>query len=812
MRSRLPLSRNITRGIFLIPACAIFFLLILAFGNPPLALGLDPAWTEVLAWGFLHNAQWGRDLVFSYGPLGFLHPYSSYVSGIFPWFVAGEIALPAVFVLTVALMLWNSGVPRFGLFALVYIFSFSRLNGDLCWELTLVFGTTCLINCLHEGGSRKFLLVAVLLSPAFGAIALIKFSFLPLWIASVAALSAICVMQRRYRQAALVLVIFALGLIALWLLCGQQLPNLPRYLSMGLEVAYGYGHAMGVRAPFAAETGAMAAVVFLVASAIFSARHTGLSGAAVVSICLSAVFAALFWLASFIRGDEYHWPGFFVAMTLLPFALLCNRYLDSSRARSTGLILVIVACASVNIFMSHPSTIPERLLLVLQDNLHTLGHLPELQEKRENEWKAVANSADLPRIRNRVGKARIDMVTWQQGMILLNGLNYAPRPVFQSYFAYTPTLARLNEAYFLGSDAPDFVLFRLDYSDGRVPASEDGLALIALLKRYRLVLVEKGFLLLGRDESTKHIDAVIASEKSTSAMLGKDVPIHAGDEPAIGFIRINLNPFGRLYTSLFREPELSVVTKTSDGAETRHRLIRLTAASGFLLTPAVQSSLDWIKLYLSRPLPKPLSIRVDAESEWSRLLYQTEFTVALQPTAVLHPDPDHESPDFDNLLYPGFNVAPSAPLSLRMIDEDGYEAAFLHAPDSITFKPESGNYAIKATFGIQSAASNDAGCAASDADGVGVSVVIHHAGDQTSAWHAEIDPFHAANDRGPHYLRVESVDVGDGDSVEYRVDPGHGGNNVSCDWTYVRDLVFKRRGPVGWTETRIDLLFADGFD
>jgi len=800
------------RAIILIPACAIFFLLILAFGNPPQALGLDPAWTEVLAWGFLHNVQWGQDLVFSYGPLGFLHPYSSYVSGIFPWFAAGEIALPAVFVLTAALMFWSSSLYRFGLFALVYVFCFSRLNGDLCWQLTLVFGTTCLINCLAERAWRKFFLVAVLLSPAFGAIALIKFSFLPLWIACLVALSAICVVQRRYQQAALLLVIFTFGLVGVWLLCGQEAANLVRYVSMGLEVAYGYGHAMGVRAPFSAEIGSMAAAILFVASSIYGARRTGLSGGAVVSICLSAAVAALFWLASFIRGDEYHWPGFFVAMALLPFALLCNRYLEGNRARPAGLIFVIVACASVSSTMSSPLAIPERMLLVLRDNLSTLAHLPELRDKRENEWKSVADSAALPRTRSRVGNARIDMVTWQQGMILVNGLNYAPRPVFQSYFAYTPKLARLNEAYFLSSDAPDFVLFRLDYSDSRVPASEDGLALIALLKRYRLVLVEKGFLLLERDKSSKSIDAVTVPNEGSTATLGTDFPIHAGDEPAIGFIRVNLNPFGRVYTSLFREPGLSIVTKTSDGAQTRHRLVRLTAASGFLLTPAVQSSLDWIKLYLSSPLPKPSSIRVETESAWERLLYQDQFTVALQTIDVLHPDADHESSDFDNLLYPGFNVAPSAPLSLRMIDEDGHEAAFLHAPDSITFKPASGHYTISAAFGIQNAAINDVGCTASDADGVGVSVVIHHSGGETTAWHSEIDPFHTANDRGPHYLRVENVDVDEGDSVEYRVDPGHGGSNVSCDWTYVRDLVFKRRGSVGWTETRIDLVFADGFD
>ena len=57
---------------------------------------------------------------------------------------------------------------------------------------------------------------------------------------------------------------------------------------------------------------------------------------------------------------------------------------------------------------------------------------------------------------------------------------------------------------------------------------------------------------------------------------------------------------------------------------------------------------------------------------------------------------------------------------------------------------------------------------------------------------------------------MEDVDVDDGDSVDYRVDPGHGGNNTSCDWTYVRNLVMVRHGRLH--ATGHDDILADGFE
>jgi len=797
--------------VLLLPLGVAAFLLVVAFGNPPQALGLDASWTEVLAWGFLHHAQWGRDLVFTYGPLGFLHPYGAYVSGIFTWFVAGQITLAAAFAASIALLLRHGTLTQWVLFLLVFLCCCSRLSGDVSWALTPLFASTFLIDGLRRRSTRTVVVLAVVLAPIFAILALIKFSLFPLWAVCVATLTAVSVFERGVRVAGVILAAFVAALFLVWIACGQHAQNLPVFLSAGLEVAGGYRQAMGLRAPFWADLAGVLMLCAFVSLCVLCAFRAGRDPGAAAAALMPAVAAVLFWLAFFTRADDFHWPGFFTALAFLPIVLLGNRGVVFGRPLCAALVFVALLCAVIVGVNATPSAIADHIAIRGRENLHDLMHLSELHEQRESEWASIAASAALPRIRERIGDARVDMLTWDQAVILLNDFNYAPRPVFQSYSAYTPALARLNEAYFLGADAPKFVVFRLNYSDNKVPMSEDGLALVALLRRYRPTLVEKGFLLLQRDDAAAAPGAIEPEPAAAKATLNSVTAITPTAGATIAFIDVELNAFGRIYTALFREPELDIVLTTEDGQQLRYRFTRPSAAAGFLLNPLVRSTPEWLRVYFSRPLPRIGNISIDAESAWERRLFRQDFSIALKPVEVLHADPSRNISELTDMLYPGFNIAPVSPSSVRVTDEDGKESVYLHAPAELTFAPEPGNYSIRALFGIQTAALKDPTCLKADPDGIGVSLVLVHAGTPSVLKHVDIDPFHAPQDRGPQKLTLASIDVAAGDSVEYRVDAGPGGKNVSCDWSYVRDFVFRRHGDAGSVRSG-DRIFMESFD
>jgi hypothetical protein len=151
--------------------------------------------------------------------------------------------------------------------------------------------------------------------------------------------------------------------------------------------------------------------------------------------------------------------------------------------------------------------------------------------------------------------------------------------------------------------------------------------------------------------------------------------------------------------------------------------------------------------------------------------------------------------------FPGFNVQPVAK-ALRVILEDGKDVVFMHAPATLAFRPPPGRYTIAAAFGVQTIAWQDPGCAKANADGVGISLVLRHGDTESTLWHGEVDPFHVDKDKAGRRLDLGAIDIAAEDVVDYRVDPGHGGTNISCDWTYLRELKFTKAGAAAKTPAK----------
>ena len=84
------------------------------------------------------------------------------------------------------------------------------------------------------------------------------------------------------------------------------------------------------------------------------------------------------------------------------------------------------------------------------------------------------------------------------GAAILNGLDLSPRPIFQSYSAYTPALEQLNLRAYQSGRAPDFFLWGDDRVDDRYPGQDDALLIAALPPHYEPLFPEGGFWLLKR--------------------------------------------------------------------------------------------------------------------------------------------------------------------------------------------------------------------------------------------------------------------------------------------------------------------------
>jgi hypothetical protein len=224
----------------------------------------------------------------------------------------------------------------------------------------------------------------------------------------------------------------------------------------------------------------------------------------------------------------------------------------------------------------------------------------------------------LPRFREIIGGARVDVFGQRQVYALLNALNYRPRPVFQSYVACNARLMRLNEQFYLSSAAPQYVMFNLGPIDRRFPPLEDAMVLRDLLLNYEPAGAEGMFLLLK-----------LKSVQGPRLKLLREGAVRTGERIELRdfggadlWLEIELQPslLGRLRQTFYRPPvvRLAAWREGVKGLLFRRRAPASMLAAGFLASPLLLSNEDFLGCYTGKPPPRPGAYSVELLSEDGR--------------------------------------------------------------------------------------------------------------------------------------------------------------------------------------------------
>ncbi|HKG98832.1 MAG TPA: hypothetical protein VKA97_13505, partial [Pyrinomonadaceae bacterium] len=226
--------------------------------------------------------------------------------------------------------------------------------------------------------------------------------------------------------------------------------------------------------------------------------------------------------------------------------------------------------------------------------------------------------------RRSIGHAPVDVFGYRQGAAMITGVNYQPRPVFQSYFAYTPLLQKKNLDHYLGSSRPSYVVFNIETIEGRFPTLDDASLLIHLLGSYEPITSLNGPLLLRR--------RVSGTPKPTLTPLGQfdlrfNQPLRlpfSTSTRMVARVDMNLNFAGRFASLLFQASPVTLRVTTADGNAVRYKFVPDMARSGFLLSPLVQTASD-----LYGPVPIKTVDNIQFVGRYASRLYREPVRVEL---------------------------------------------------------------------------------------------------------------------------------------------------------------------------------------
>ena len=773
--------------IVLIAFGAAFFLLTLRLGASPAGDLLDPSWAAAISHAFKNGAAWGRDIVFPYGPLGFLHAFSPYDPDLFPLFLTGQIIVGLLISTLIAMSLRSlttMGVLGFALSALAIA---PALWGDV---LFIFAATSSLLVLLpHVTGNktddRLETLKILIGSLTLATLALIKINMLFPALTYWATISFLYLKKEKPSSRAAAMLAFPVFLLGIWLASRQDLSDLPTFLATSLHSVSQYTQGMSL-APSLADD-AIGLIFAALAAALFLAiawphrRETSI----LVSLAYMALCLFMAWRSGFTRADA-HILTFYASLPLISITLLALPVRNATRYGALALSAACLVCYfhyNQKLLSLGPAASPTIAAHQIWSSIRFLSNPNELTGIRESERMAAEEQHGLPKIRSIVGNASIDMFGSQQGVLIANNLDYSPRPTIQSYAAYSPKLAELNRRHYSNHEtSPRFVLIGATPIDNHLFASEDPLSLMEILKSYGPVTMERSFLLMRRLPADPGPADKVAHG---SARIGEWISIPATRRHGYVTLKIDIrrSVLGTVASTLIREPALNLEYVLSDGTVLTYRLIRGNANSGFIVNPLLRSGEDIVRLYFDTPLQQVAQVRLVPSSRQGAFHFKDTFDYSLDAGSLPHSAVEQARTSAWNILYPGFSHVPTSQTGLvTTTNVNGQTMVFAHADASLDFSPGTGSFRIVADVGVDSEIALHAEC--NNADGVQFQLTKPGLDEPLAALHVAA-PRTKAPANTSHALQADHVTTEAGEIVRLEVLSGPPGSSSICDWAFI---------------------------
>lgn len=200
-------------------------------GTLPPPLELDPSWHVALEYAAVHHLQFGTQIVFTFGPLGFLAARTSlgHLLGAriaFAFFWSALVALAAT-----SLAKRLSGWVRYAFLAWLMIFTLSA-GLDQTAFFVMAYGILLLLVDDPRQRWQEPLLVL-----AFIVLSLVKLSLLTAAIASLTLVVVCWIGQRKFLKAAVLALAAPAGFVAGWAALGQSPSHLGPWFRHALELS-----------------------------------------------------------------------------------------------------------------------------------------------------------------------------------------------------------------------------------------------------------------------------------------------------------------------------------------------------------------------------------------------------------------------------------------------------------------------------------------------------------------------------------------------------------------------------------------------
>lgn len=540
--------------------------------------GLDPSWQAGLAMARHAGLTFGTQVVWTYGPLGFL-------SDTTLWFNHLAVASLAYTV-----------VIRFGLAAVVFISARRTFGSIAAFLLTIVVASIDVdlreaVIALYCGiwmvtRSRADDRRSYWLSAALGALSAVEVLNKQSTGVSVVALTAVTILSlpsARVKHGAVAAGAGIVTFLVCWVALGQAIAAIPDYLGNAIQISTGYAGAMGL--PAAGLGWAFTAAAVGLAVGVWAAlgmTETAPTRARRGVVGLWIVFWFFAFKEGFVRIDPSHLNIFFGALLAGLFAFhWAPRRRPAALIGAAGVFAFALAAAAVSFSQAVD---PTGRAKVAVNQIRTVLSSSKRHALIEAGRAGIEAAEPLdPTSLALIGTRTVSVFPSELALVWAYHLRWDPIPVLQSYAAYTPSLDQFDADFVKSARAPERLIIQPATAiDGRVPWFDEPFTSRAILCRYRLLRRTPTAAVMARGQDRCSSERLLSRIR---ADWGQRVSVPAPpDDRSLVLVKVSgVQPSGleRLVALLYR-PAIRLVFLNG----VLHRLVSGTAGDGLPLRAA----------------------------------------------------------------------------------------------------------------------------------------------------------------------------------------------------------------------------------
>jgi hypothetical protein len=578
----------------------IFFGFALSYLSPynSASTGVDPAWHESLIMFKDLGLPFGKDFVFTYGPLGYLN------TRLFPkdFNIIWAIFLDAIYLLNLLAIIklaFRKASYGWVIFFSLYIF----LPWGVFADISFTYLYLIIFWILYSQSTKSTL--GLWFSLFFTIISFFIKVNLSIIIIGVFEMSLLYFIYKKIIKWDFWLLQTVILLISIYFLSVYHHLDIVNYIRYSITLIDGYQDAMAVTILTKKELFAIILLEYislLIFFRIFYIMRKSTKDLILMWLLFTCIYFLNFKQAH-TAISKLNLYGFFL-MIPLQGVLIYLFSPEEYKAKITKYIILIIFLQTFSIQFLRISESQYSFSNYCK-NLPKFKYNPLSYFKEISEYNYETNFKNselaLPkRIKSIIGNNTVDILQSRIDYIYFNKLNYLPRPVIQSYSAYSPQLVQLNAQKFRSTLAPVFVLFQLDHFRQQNPFWSDSEVNLELLRKYDLIenfkVGKDSLLLFKKSNSIKNICVKKIHHK---IVLNKKIIIpNRNIIQFFGHIQYSIG--GKLARLFFQPPYLYCKVTYQDGEVQNFRVVNQILEAGVVINKKVTTHQELYDFYSSK--------------------------------------------------------------------------------------------------------------------------------------------------------------------------------------------------------------------